>query len=1148
MTPLLPLYLSHAREAEPSPGLRMPDALIILLAENDLRHCAETDSSGNCGPHAFALGLADLARRCQALYKTNAYKLLTGKLKAGLPAYLDHLRHVAVQWLTNHGDEVLWERMLVKDLVLMMASADETFGQYLQRMRKNSEWADASFLHALACHYRVDCIVWAEHGEPMLIGNALAKDSGQSFGYVPIAMVNDLHFWGVVEERMQLCVVDPPAVADGKRQRSKSPIAARKRSRSKSPMRGTPCSGLLNAEGCMSDVDLEKELKLCEVLTTWDPFSEPSVDLLHAVASAPPADPRRATNEKCLLRSQVIEQLSYEHTMSDKLPRMLQYHAASRYRLKRNVPVLGGSDGLATRALYASQRSSAKVQLLLSLGAIKRGIAADCNPGHHCLDSFRENPNAVRNWRVLWRSIPKRKRKEALIVMYQASRDQHRADRSPGAWQLIPKFLGHPVCVRALRALTGLGGSSLTDARNAVRDGRKTVYGANELMTYLSAPANSKPALYLDARQWLEYYSDTHAEMSPMTLEAYLPAGRKEMYWHQYRADRVRLTRTPCSLPLFLCAWRTECPWLIVCRSVSKFTKCGVCEYLKMMLDQCPRALTEVSEKLRARLGQHFQFQGAQRIAMGKLEEIADQSDGRIWAMSIDKMDQNCAFCPQVWAMSSTALFKGGERLMCAINGSIWAGTQNTRHHLRTMFQDCKHGSEMQSSTFLLNVWETAMKEGHLCEELIIHTDNTAKETKNNTMMRMLIWLLCVLPAEAPLKSIMLAFLIVGHTHNKVDRMFSRLKVAMSGHDFFTPEQLMQTVMAGMPGWDISHSHLTRVWAWKQLDKLQITPFVGFRLVHCMNIFRKPTGIWVKWKQYLTCETWSKPVLIVPADRMRLIAEWRPAPVVQKLETKALAALLLWLDKFEVALSDGSRELNERRADLHRLRSIVRRENPAYTTGPSVDKIIADLSCLRGVGQRRVAESPMPEDQLVTFFSGADIPLLPVDSLIKLPKAPAIPGQEPALDVIGPGSMLIVSAVSCPTKVRGTTLLFSLAKIMEDVHDADELLVSWYVPCVTAEASMKAGTKKKVVDIFGEWTKYEDLSTEEANNVEVAPVLIDPSAVLLHNFAFALRVIPYAVFDQLRSRHGIDVTQLSVSLTRNGNLYRAAVLLSGTGE
>ena len=42
-------------------------------------------------------------------------------------------------------------------------------------------------------------------------------------------------------------------------------------------------------------------------------------------------------------------------------------------------------------------------------------------------------------------------------------------------------------------------------------------------------------------------------------------------------------------LGTFLRAWRIECPWLIVCKSVSMFTCCSVCEYLRLLIDQIPR-------------------------------------------------------------------------------------------------------------------------------------------------------------------------------------------------------------------------------------------------------------------------------------------------------------------------------------------------------------------------------------------------------------------------------------------------------------------------------------------------------------------------------------------------------------------------------
>ena len=149
-------------------------------------------------------------------------------------------------------------------------------------------------------------------------------------------------------------------------------------------------------------------------------------------------------------------------------------------------------------------------------------------------------------------------------------------------------------------------------------------------------------AAYLGARAWLEWYAETHAEMSPMNLQAYLPAGRKCFYYAHYRKDilekygateedaagarayalasreskktqpasggrkKRRVVDSACSaggqptanaaafaaaaarmadvplaeLDCFMRAWRIECPWLIVCKSVSMFTRCSVCEYL----------------------------------------------------------------------------------------------------------------------------------------------------------------------------------------------------------------------------------------------------------------------------------------------------------------------------------------------------------------------------------------------------------------------------------------------------------------------------------------------------------------------------------------------------------------------------------------
>ena len=165
-------------------------------------------------------------------------------------------------------------------------------------------------------------------------------------------------------------------------------------------------------------------------------------------------------------------------------------------------------------------------------------------------------------------------------------------------------------------------------------------------------------------------------------------------------------------------------------------------------------------------------FQAAQRLAHGRVEEEAAQSAGEHWLTLIDKMDQRKTVVPSVWSQLRTPMFKElDQRLVTGLIGSMWFGPSRTSHHIRTVCDDCMHGAEMQSSSLLLNLHQVAMEEGDLPKHWPIGADNTRKETNNQTTMWMLVWLLCAL-VDTPLWMIDVIFLMVGHTHNKLDRLF----------------------------------------------------------------------------------------------------------------------------------------------------------------------------------------------------------------------------------------------------------------------------------------------------------------------------------------------------------------------------------------
>ena len=53
-----------------------------------------------------------------------------------------------------------------------------------------------------------------------------------------------------------------------------------------------------------------------------------------------------------------------------------------------------------------------------------------------------------------------------------------------------------------------------------------------------------------------------------------------------------------------------------------------------------------------------------------------------------------------------------------------------------------------------------------------------------------------------------LSTLLVGHTHDAIDRFFSRLRVAIVGRDYHRVAALMKLIVDGLPGFRVRHSRV----------------------------------------------------------------------------------------------------------------------------------------------------------------------------------------------------------------------------------------------------------------------------------------------------------------------------------------------------
>jgi len=115
-----------------------------------------------------------------------------------------------------------------------------------------------------------------------------------------------------------------------------------------------------------------------------------------------------------------------------------------------------------------------------------------------------------------------------------------------------------------------------------------------------------------------------------------------------------------------------------------------------------------------------------------------------------------------------------------------------------------------------------------------------------------------------------------------------------------------------------------------------------------------------------------------------------------------------------------------------------------------------------------------------------------------------------------------------------------------------EARFAWYHPLQSSERNFRAGRKKKVLDIFGAWIPSDHLALSET---ETLPSVMQPASKVL-SWDFEPEQddsesggvqIPFAVFDQIVDIHCIDVTGLSLSQTKRGNLYRTHRMMMPLG-
>ena len=82
------------------------------------------------------------------------------------------------------------------------------------------------------------------------------------------------------------------------------------------------------------------------------------------------------------------------------------------------------------------------------------------------------------------------------------------------------------------------------------------------------------------------------------------------------------------------------------------------------------------------------------------------------------------------------------------------------------------------------------------------------------------------------------------------------------------------------------------------------------------------------------------------------------------------------------------------------------------------------------------------------------------------------------------------------------------------------------------------GRSKDTVDIFGVWRSSGLLTLREISDIDLPSALVDRSKVLMGPVELVDSKLTFHVLDKLMDEHMIDVTGLTWTQTKNGNVFR----------
>jgi hypothetical protein len=225
------------------------------------------------------------------------------------------------------------------------------------------------------------------------------------------------------------------------------------------------------------------------------------------------------------------------------------------------------------------------------------------------------------------------------------------------------------------------------------------------------------------------------------------------------------------------------------CRKFIPFAKCDICvEYRKMDSMESSKVAKQV---LRKKQGGHIQdIKNERSVYMGNASR-AQQNPSSYLSMIIDGADQADFALPHSKERSHAT--EAAWKLQLKLYGVIV-------HGVGVWAYTCPPHIGQGNNVTIQAIWDTLLAvlqlKGILPPTLYLQLDNTTKQNKG----RYLKAFLGLLVHLGIFKRIIIGYLPVGHTHEDIDQLFSRIAVYLRNHNAYSIESFHRCIRASYHG------------------------------------------------------------------------------------------------------------------------------------------------------------------------------------------------------------------------------------------------------------------------------------------------------------------------------------------------------------